>query len=112
MERMGDAKQKEYLAQSLAPDITDDDDEYEEDEDDFSNVQVIDWDLVETVLGDDTDEFIGAIRSGEVPQGFVGHHGEMDENGEYQYQLITTFRIFRRQIIEYPWKYLILPRQN
>lgn len=86
MEHMRDPAQKKYLAISLADDLNEAD-EFEEDE--FSNVEVIDWDVVKLIYyGDDLDEFIGAIRSGEIPQGLVGHHESVNESGLYEYQLI------------------------
>lgn len=81
MENMGDAQQKELFAQTLQLDL------FEETDDDC---EVVNWNIVEAVMGENIDEFYGAILSGQIPEGFVVHHGEIDDDGGCTLQLIPA----------------------
>lgn len=79
---LSDAAQKEMAALTLADDI---DEEVEDDE----FIDPLNEDIINAVLGEtDHEDVYAALFSGEVPNDFVFHHGEANEEGEYRYSLL------------------------
>lgn len=78
---LGDVQQKEMAVSTLADDI--------EDEIGFSNS--LNEDVINAVMGEENNaELYESLVFDEVPYGFVFHHGDENEDGEYPYCLIPS----------------------
>lgn len=87
---LGDAEQKTMANYTLANDLVDDESEDTNESPEDESIENINTALIESVLGDDMDEFYGALLSGDVPASFVWHHGDADADGDFPYTLIPA----------------------